>query len=119
MNPHFDSAIEEMPGERRDIVDPFAQRWEGHGDHREPVVEILAKRAFLDCAAYVFIRGRDETDIGAYRLRSAHTIEGLILKDSQQAALQGERHVSNFIEKYGSTFCHFDLAWLPFDRSGE
>jgi hypothetical protein len=41
MNPHSNRALEKMLGEGRDIVHPFTQGRERHGDHREPAVEFL------------------------------------------------------------------------------
>src|SRR5262245_35948903 len=108
-----------MLSEYRDIVDPFAQGRERDGNHSEPVVEILTKRALLDRPPDVFVGGRDETHIGEDRLGSAHTIEALILEDPQQAALQRERHVPDFIKKHRSAFRHLDLARFPLDRPGK
>src|SRR4026208_270708 len=73
----------------------------------------------MDRASYVFIRGCDETHIDVNRLGSAHTIEGLILDDSQQACLEGKRHIPDFIKKDCPPLRHFNLAWFPFDRPRE
>jgi hypothetical protein len=53
---------------------------------------------------------RHYTDVDAMRPATPYTLELLLLKHSKQLRLQGQRHISDFVQKQSSTIGHFKAA---------
>src|SRR3990172_628730 len=56
-------AGEEVLGEGEHVAAPLAQRGQGQGQDRQPVVEVLPEALRGDGGAQVFVRGREDPDI--------------------------------------------------------
>ena len=51
------------PHQRRDVLDPLAQRRHDDREHVEAIEQILAKRLVADRVLEVAVRGRDDADV--------------------------------------------------------
>ena len=115
----FPRAADEVVGERGDVAGPITQWRQGQGDDRKTIVEVFTERALTNGLIEILVGRGDESDVGLDRLCTAHAIKSLILQDTQQVALQRERHVPDLIEKDGSTLSNFDFSCLAFHGAGE
>ena len=61
------ACTEEMMGQGREVIEPFAQWGHPERDHVQPVIEVLAKPARLDEAGEALVGGGDDADIDGDR----------------------------------------------------
>lgn len=102
-----------------DVACPGTQRRHLDTEDMQPVIEILAKTPFLDCAPEVNVRGRDHPDIDFKLARAPDPLNPPLLQKAQQVHLKIQRQIADFIEKNGTARSRFDLADLPLGRARE
>ena len=81
--------------------------------------QILTELALLDALFEWLVRGSDDAHIHAHRLGSADAIERAIRQHTQQARLQFERHVADFIEEQRAAACLLKPATAQRVGTGE
>ena len=87
-----------------------AQRRQLDHEAVEPVIQVFAEQAFGDAFAQVAVGGADELDIDGDRFAAAERRHHAFLEHAQQARLQRERHVADFIEEQRAAVGLQDLA---------
>ena len=85
--------------QRRNVVEPLAQRRQADRHDVEAVEQILAEQALADQLAQVAVGGGDDADIGADRRAPADRGELALLQHAQQPGLRLERHVADLVEE--------------------
>ena len=63
--------------------------------------------------------GRDDAYIDGKGLRAADGPDFLVLQYAQQLHLQGQRHVTDFVEKHGAAFGRLEQALVVARRAGK
>src|SRR5437762_10389603 len=89
----------EMAGQERDVFAPLAQGRHPDRHDVEAVEQIFAEAAAGDFGAQIAVRGGDDADVDLDPARSAHPLEGLLLKGTDDLALRFQRHVGDLVEK--------------------
>ena len=84
------------------------------GDPVQAVIKILAEFAVLDHLANVPVRGADHVQRDGKRLIAAERNDFALLEHPQQAGLQHQRHVADFIEKQCAAVGLENLPHAPF-----
>src|SRR5690242_17535726 len=71
-------------------------------DHRETIIEILAKLLLCDRGPEVFVGGSYDANIDFPRRQRADTQDFLILQYAQQLGLRAQWHVTDLIQENGA-----------------
>jgi len=103
-------ALEEIFGEKTDVLLAAAQRREVEADDVEPVKKILAELFFGHLGLEVFVCRGDDAHIGLDGLVAADAGERPVLQHAQEFALDGERHVADLVEKEGAAVALLEPA---------
>ena len=99
---------EEMPGQRLDIIDAFAQGRDMNGDHAHAVIEVFPELSLRHHGFQVAVGGRNQADIHGDVLRAAERAHFPLLQDAQELDLHGEAGFSDFVEEKGPAVGRFD-----------
>jgi hypothetical protein len=105
--------------EEGDIVAAVTERGQLDGDDVEPVIEILAERAFLDSLFERFVGGGDHADVDVDGDVVADAADFAFLEDAQDPALEHGRHGTDFVEEDGAAVGLLEEALLVVDGAGE
>ena len=106
-----------MLRQRRDVFRAVAKRWEVNGENAEPVVKVLAEAAGFDFAGKVSIRRGDDAHIHRARAIFTELLELAFLQDTQQLALEFERHFADFIQEQRAAIGQLESADTVLHRS--
>ena len=112
-------ALREILRHRPDVFRPVAKRRDDDREHRQTVVEILAKRPRLDHGREIPMRGRDDADVDAQRTLTAEPHELSVLHDAQQPDLCGRRQLANLVEKERAAIGLLEPALAPAGGAGK
>src|SRR5262249_44677959 len=82
----------EMPHQSRDVVNAVAKSRDLNWKYLQPVVEVFAKRSFLDHGGQVAMRGSDQTNVNLVRAVTSEPLELLFLQNAKQLRLKFERN---------------------------
>ena len=82
-------ARQKMPGQRRDIRGPLAQRRHRDRKNMQPIEQVLAEAAGFDVGDQVAIGGRNEPHVDLDRLARADRLDFAFLDGAQQFDLRG------------------------------
>ena len=88
-----------MPSQRQDVFLAFTQWRDEQRHYIEPVEQILAKLSRLHLRFQRLVGGAKHPNIERNRPLAAHGFKHLLLQHAQQARLQFERQLGNFVEK--------------------
>ncbi|MGF6696723.1 hypothetical protein OKW38_001334 [Paraburkholderia sp. MM5496-R1] len=80
--------------EQRDVVDTLAHRGQMNRKRTDPEIQIGTELAVRDHPLERLVRGRDEPEVGAQHIGTAHAPEGARFDQPQQLHLNGQRHVA-------------------------
>ena len=83
----------------------------------EAVVQVLAKTPLLDLTRKVTVGCTDQRKINGYGLAPPQGRHLAVLQYTQQARLQGQRHVTDFVQEQGSAIGLTDAPWRPLSPS--
>ena len=86
--PDGSALLQQMHGQRQDVVATFAQRRERQRKHVEAVVEIFAEAARGHFIAQQAVGGRDDAHVERHRRAAAEAFDLAFLQDAQQLGLQ-------------------------------
>src|SRR3569833_3747123 len=85
----------------------------------ESMQQIRAKFAARHFRVEILMRGRDHAHVGANEFAAAYAVELAFGQLAQQARLQRERHVTDFVEKQRATLRLLETSAMAFYRAGE
>ena len=104
--------------EQMNVLAALAQRRQQQWQHGDAEMEVLAKGAVFDHLAEVTVAGADEAHVGFFLFLAAEELEGLFLQQPQKLRLQGQRQVTDLVEKKGATAGKLDATTASFARAG-
>ncbi len=111
--------LQEVPGQRLDVLRPGPQRRQPHRHHVEPVEEVLAELALLHHLLERPVRGRHEAHVHLQRLRAAEPLELALLQHPQQLHLHVQGDVANLVQEERAAVRQLHPARLARGRPGE
>ncbi len=91
--------LQEVACQHGHVFVALAQRGQAQADDVEAVEQILAEGAVAHALLQVLVGGGDDAHMCLDGLVAAHAVEMPVRQHTQQARLQVERHVADFIEK--------------------
>ncbi|MNF96809.1 hypothetical protein D3C84_796110 [compost metagenome] len=97
----------------RQVVETVAQRWNLDRQDIEAVVQIGTKLTAFDRGFEVGGGCGNHAHIALDHLVGAHRFELLFLQHPKQFALQGQRHVADFIKEQGAALGDLQFAGTP------
>ena len=103
-------AFEKIFGEQADVFLAVAQRRQVQAHDIEPVEQVFAELFGGDFFFEIFVGGGDDPDVGADGLIAADAGEGAVLQHAEEFALDGQRHVADFVEEEGAAVALFEAA---------
>ena len=103
-------AVNEMPGELRNILLVLSKGWDADWHHVEAVVEVFTESAFLECGPQVAIGGGDQSHVDLKRPGAAQPFKFTLLKHPKQFHLDGGRHVPDLIEENRTSIGELEFA---------
>ena len=86
-------------------------------DFTDAVIEVLAKRAFLDEFFGVLVGSADDAHVDGDFFAPADAFDDAFLQEAQHLRLQRKRHVADLVEKQRTAVRHLDLAERLFVRT--
>ncbi len=93
----------ELPQEglrqEKDVRGPLAQRRQLDGNDREPIVEVLPKLVFDHGVLQIHVRRRNHPCVDLDLGPPSHSLNGLLLQETEQFDLKQEWEFANFIEE--------------------
>src|SRR5437899_11872008 len=106
--------------ENRDVLFSVAQRRHHNAHNVEAKVQVIAEFSFAHELFEVFVRGCNQTHIGAQCLITAHPLESALLADhAQQFDLRARIDLRDFVEENRAPTCLLEPANSPFLRASE
>ncbi len=102
------SVIEEVPTEEDRVPIAGAQRRYIDREYCETVQQVLAQQSVADGLSGIAIGRRDDAQLRAQLLAAADPIETAGLEKPQQAHLQIERHLGDFVQEERAALRAFD-----------
>ena len=91
--------LQEMPGERRDVVRPLAQRRQAQAHDVEAMQQVLAEQPLPHALLEVLVRRRDDAHVRLQRRVAADAVVLAVGEHAQQAHLQVGRHVADLVQE--------------------
>ena len=110
---------EEVPGERRDVVLPLAQRRQAQAHDVEAVQQVLAEQPPPHALLEILVRRRDHADVRLLRRVAADAVILAVGEHAQQAHLQVRRHVADLVQEQRAAFGLLEAAAARALRAGE
>src|SRR6266699_3876899 len=111
--------IQKMSYQQRDVVAPFPQAWQLDWNNIEPVIKVLAARAFLNPLFKWLVSGGYDSNIDIDRRIISYTPDFAFLEHTQETALQHRRHRANFVQKDCPAVGLLKKPFLVINRSSE
>ena len=108
-----------MPGERRDVVLPLAQRRQAHAHDVEAMQEVLAEEPQPHALLEILVRGGDHADIRLLRSVAADAVVLAVGEHAQQAHLQVGRHVADLVQEQRAALGLLEPSAARALRAGE
>ena len=87
-----------MLGERDDVGQPLAKRWQRDRNDVQPIKQILAKQPLPNQRRQIAMRCRDDAHIDLHGL-AADRRHDLVLKHAQYLGLHRGRHIADLVEE--------------------
>ena len=111
--------VDEVAGERGDVVRPLPERRDGDGEYRQTEVQVLAVLSGRNGGFQIAIGGCDNAHVHLQRRGAAHALEALLLERAQNLRLQRQRQIADFIEKQRAAVGELELPRLAVGGAGE
>ena len=115
----FGIHLHKSPGQRREILKPFAQRRYRDLHHVKPVEQIVTKRAPLDRILQIGVRQSDQSRIDFDCLATAEPFKFAMLDHSQQLRLRVQRKMRNLVKHQRAAMSSFQTPGLGLCRARE
>jgi len=81
--------VEQVPGDPRHVLEPFAQRRQQDGHHVQAIVQVLAEVTAIDRRFEVAMRGGEQSHVELQCATAADPLEFALLQHAQQLCLEG------------------------------
>jgi hypothetical protein len=112
--------LQEMAREHGHVLAPLAQRRQAQADDVEAVEQVFAEHAVAHALLQVLVRGGDHAHIGLDGSGcAADAVELPVGQHAQQARLQVEGHVADFVEEQRAALGLLEAAAALRLRAGE
>ena len=111
--------LEEMRGQKGDVIFPLTKGRNKNGNDIESVIKIFSEGAPLHLIGQIFVCRSDHPDVHLQGLLSTDPLKTMILQDPKEQDLDGRRNLANFIEEDRSPISHFKPANFSPDGPGE
>ena len=112
-------AGQEVLGEEQDVPAPLAQRWQPDGQHRQPVVELLAETAGQYRGLEVVVGRGQDPDVDRFEPRAPEAAHRAVLEDLEQLRLKRFRKQPDFVEEDRPAMSGLKEPGLRLPRVGE
>ena len=112
-------SVDEVVGEQRHILFPFAQRGHVDGEDVQTIEEIGPERTAAHVLVQVAIGRGDDADVDLGRVRGAEALELLLLQHAQQLHLHISGQLTNLVEKDRAVVGELESPFLLLHRAGE
>jgi hypothetical protein len=84
------------------VLGALAQGRHHHGQHVEPVEQVLAEGALADGLAQVLVGGRDDAHVHLAGHVAAQGLDLVVLEHAQQRGLEVRGHVADLVQEHGA-----------------
>ena len=111
--------VEEMQGQRLDVLGALAQRRQLQGDDVEPVEEVFTESAGGDLCLEILVGGGEEADVDLAGAGRADGNELTLLQDPQQLGLQQRAEIADLVKEEGPLVCLLEQTPLRLDGPGK
>ena len=108
--------VDEMARQDQHIVAALAQRRNLDREHRQPEVQILAELTLAHSLFEVAVRRRYDARVDVKRLRTADTLELLLLEGSKDLGLEREWQIADLVEEQRAAMGQLESSWLALRR---
>ena len=98
--------VDELLGQHRDVLGPFAQGGKPHRDHVDAEEEILAEGSSPHHVLEVAVGRGDDPHVHVLGLRVPDGDEGPLLQHAQELHLQPRRHVADLVQQQRPAALH-------------
>src|SRR5215831_10134959 len=105
--------------EQWNVFTPFAKGWQDDRNDVQPIIKIFAECSVFHHLFQVGTGCRDDANVHFDRAVSADPLKFPFLKDTQKLDLEGNRHVSDFIQEDSSTVCLLESTDAGLNCTGE
>ena len=105
--------IDKVPGQNHDVLRAFAQRRNLNREDRQPEKEIFAELPLGHPLLQIAVRRGHDAHVDDQRLRAADPFEPLLFQRAQNLGLQGQRQITDFVEKQRAAVRQLEAASLP------
>ena len=113
--PGAGALLQQMSGQRQDVVAAFAQRRQRQRKYVEAVVEVFAEAAGGHFIAQQAVGGGDDAHVERHRRAAAEALDFALLQHAQQLGLQRQRHLGDFVEQDRAALRLLELAGVRVD----
>ena len=104
--------VDEMARQDQHIVATLAQGRNLDREHRQAEVQILADLTLVHSLFEVAVRRRYDASVDVKRLRTADTLELLLLEGSQDLGLEREWQIADLVEEERAAMGQLESSWL-------
>ena len=105
-------ADEETPGEDEDVTTALPQWRESKGQHRQPVIEILAEHVLAHRSLEIGVGGADDPRVHRFRGGGAQASHGFFLEHIEKLGLEGLGQESDLVKEDRPVMCGLEEAGL-------
>ncbi len=110
---------QEGVGQLGDVIAALAQRRQAQPHHVQPMQKVGAEAALRHQRFQVLVGGRNDPYIHPDQFAPTHTEELAFGQHAQQAGLQRQRHVTDFVQEQRAAIGLLEAAHVPPLRAGE
>jgi hypothetical protein len=118
LHPSCGALLQKVARQHGHVFAALAQRRQAQADHVQAVEQVLAEHAVLDALLQVLVGGGNHAHM-ALTAVAAHAVELPVRQHAQQAGLQVERHVADFVEEQRAALGLLEAAAALRLRAGE
>ena len=111
--------LDEVVGQREQVVRALAQRRDVKVHHVEAVEQVLPELAANDRFLQDAVRRGDDADIDLHRLRAADAVDLAFLDGAQQLGLKPDIHFRYLVQQQRAAVGFLELADAARDGAGE
>ena len=113
------TAVDEVPDEPRQVLEPLAQRRKRDRIDVQAVVKIGSETAFLDRQLKILVGRGNHADIHLPRVRRSDPLEFAFLQHPEKLRLHFGRQVADLVEKKGASVGDLEAALAGGHGAGE
>src|SRR6476660_7205960 len=108
-----------MRRQRDDVLTPLGKRRESERDDVQSIVEILSESPRFHLSVEIAVRGGDDPHVDRCSLSRTDRTHFAVLQHAQELGLQGERHVTDFIQKQSPSVGSGNETFVIVGRTGK